>query len=336
MTPLTARIRRIARLAAAGALVTLAACASGESILNAGNDATTTTAPPTTSAAASGGSGADDDRPRRRCAAVRRRRSTSSAAAAAGAAPTTIDLLGRFGRRRLAAPAAAPPDIHPCPVDALDSADGPVHITFWHTMTNTLEDALVALTDDVQRQPGPGRRRAAEPERLQRGDRQVLPVEPGRPAGHRADARVHGAADGRHQLGDPGRRVHPDRGLRHHAVPATRAARSTRPAGSSGRCRSTCRARCSTTTARCSRRPASTRTSRRSRSTSCASTRRRSSMPARRPTASALDTGRRLRRRLVPRAVVRPTRRARTPTTTTGARPDRRRCTSTGPSRSSC
>ncbi len=62
------------------------------------------------------------------------------------AAPTTIDLLGgaSSGLRR----ASAPPDIHPCPLDALDSATGPVHIVFWHTMTNVLEDALVALTDD--------------------------------------------------------------------------------------------------------------------------------------------------------------------------------------------
>src|SRR6476469_1493590 len=112
MTPLTARTRRIARLAAAGALMTLAACASGDSILNAGNDATTTTTPPTTSAAAGG----------------------------RGASPTTINLVGAdSGADGWRATAAAPPDIHPCPVDALDSADGPVHITFWHTMTNTLE-----------------------------------------------------------------------------------------------------------------------------------------------------------------------------------------------------
>ena len=153
MTPLTARTRRIARLAAAGALMTLAACASGDSILNAGNDATTTTTP------------RRPPRPVPAAAERRRRRSTSSAVAAVvvatpttinllggagggGAAPTTINLLGAgSGANGWRATAAAPPDIHPCPVDALDSADGPVHITFWHTMTNTLEDTLVALTD---------------------------------------------------------------------------------------------------------------------------------------------------------------------------------------------
>lgn len=35
----------------------------------------------------------------------------------------------------------------PCPVDALESADGPVQITFWHAMTRANEEALVRLTD---------------------------------------------------------------------------------------------------------------------------------------------------------------------------------------------
>jgi sn-glycerol 3-phosphate transport system substrate-binding protein len=34
-----------------------------------------------------------------------------------------------------------------CPLDALDSANGPVEIRFWHGMTRANEDALVALTD---------------------------------------------------------------------------------------------------------------------------------------------------------------------------------------------
>lgn len=38
-------------------------------------------------------------------------------------------------------------DQPPCPVDALDGADGPVQITFWHAMTNELEAALIDLTD---------------------------------------------------------------------------------------------------------------------------------------------------------------------------------------------
>jgi sn-glycerol 3-phosphate transport system substrate-binding protein len=35
----------------------------------------------------------------------------------------------------------------PCPVDALDTATGPVEITFWHGMTADLEQALTGLTD---------------------------------------------------------------------------------------------------------------------------------------------------------------------------------------------
>ena len=153
MTPLTARTRRIARLAAAGALMTLAACASGDSILNAGNDATTTTTPPTTSAAAGGGGAAPTTINLVGGGGGGGATPTTinllgGAGGGGGAAPTTINLLGAgSGANGWRATAAAPPDIHPCPVDALDSADGPVHITFWHTMTNTLEDTLVALTD---------------------------------------------------------------------------------------------------------------------------------------------------------------------------------------------
>jgi len=35
----------------------------------------------------------------------------------------------------------------PCPVDALEQADGPVRITFWHAMTRANEEALVRLTE---------------------------------------------------------------------------------------------------------------------------------------------------------------------------------------------
>jgi sn-glycerol 3-phosphate transport system substrate-binding protein len=43
---------------------------------------------------------------------------------------------------------AALADQPPCPVDALDKADGPVSITFWHGMSNELENALVDLTNE--------------------------------------------------------------------------------------------------------------------------------------------------------------------------------------------
>jgi len=38
-------------------------------------------------------------------------------------------------------------DLPPCPTDALDSADGPVEITFWHGMSADNEVALQAVTD---------------------------------------------------------------------------------------------------------------------------------------------------------------------------------------------
>ena len=38
-------------------------------------------------------------------------------------------------------------DLPTCPLDALDAADGPVEITFWHGMTADLEVALTRLTD---------------------------------------------------------------------------------------------------------------------------------------------------------------------------------------------
>ncbi|MDQ3738319.1 MAG: ABC transporter substrate-binding protein [Actinomycetota bacterium] len=38
-------------------------------------------------------------------------------------------------------------DLPPCPQEALEEASGTVELTFWHAMTNELEDALVELTD---------------------------------------------------------------------------------------------------------------------------------------------------------------------------------------------
>src|SRR3546814_19147158 len=41
---------------------------------------------------------------------------------------------------------AADPSL--CPVDALDAADGPVEITFWHSMTASAATTLGELLDD--------------------------------------------------------------------------------------------------------------------------------------------------------------------------------------------
>jgi sn-glycerol 3-phosphate transport system substrate-binding protein len=104
--------RRLAALAVAAAAV-VAACSSGESALVI--DQEETTDPP---AATSDATDTAD---------------TADTADTTPPAPTTTQ-----------APLAGFPD---CPTDALDGADGPVDITFWHGMNDVLEDALIALTD---------------------------------------------------------------------------------------------------------------------------------------------------------------------------------------------
>jgi sn-glycerol 3-phosphate transport system substrate-binding protein len=94
-----------------------AACSSGESALeiDSGDAATTTVAPDE-----SAGSTTDD---------------TSDPTApddTALASTTTVAPLADFPG---------------CPTDALDSATGPIDITFWHGMNDVLEDSLIELTD---------------------------------------------------------------------------------------------------------------------------------------------------------------------------------------------
>lgn len=119
-------LARLAAIAAVGGLV-LGACSGGDgdSIQNAGN---TTVAPATTVAGTDGSGGTDsgstDGTPA----------PGDTAAATTTAAPQTT--------------VATPLDDLPaCPTDALDSADGPVEITFWHGMSADNEVALQALTD---------------------------------------------------------------------------------------------------------------------------------------------------------------------------------------------
>ncbi len=101
---------RLAGLTVAAAAVA-AACSSGDSALVIDQDETTD--PP----AATTDDGAPDD---------------TGPAETAVASTTTQAPLAQF------------PD---CPTDALDGADGPVEITFWHGMNDVLEDSLIALTD---------------------------------------------------------------------------------------------------------------------------------------------------------------------------------------------
>lgn len=109
------------------AVLALAACSGGggDSIQNAGN----TTVAPATTAASSGGTDAGGTG------------SGSSSAPGDTAAPTT----SAAPQTTVATPLD---DLPACPTDALDSADGPVEITFWHGMSADNEVALQALTDE--------------------------------------------------------------------------------------------------------------------------------------------------------------------------------------------
>lgn len=92
-----------------------AACSSGESALeiDSGGDSTeTTTAPDGTTGGTTADSGLPDD--------------------TALASTTTVAPLAQFSD---------------CPTDALESATGPVEITFWHGMNDVLEDSLIELTN---------------------------------------------------------------------------------------------------------------------------------------------------------------------------------------------
>ncbi len=116
MIPRHSASRRIAALALVGAASLLAAaCSSGESALESGNERPTT--PATSAPPATAEPGA----------------TTPAGSAPTTAAPTTT-----------VTPLA---DLPPCPVDALDGAAGPVELTFWHGMSNELETALIELTD---------------------------------------------------------------------------------------------------------------------------------------------------------------------------------------------
>jgi sn-glycerol 3-phosphate transport system substrate-binding protein len=105
--------RAAALVLAAGAV--LAACSSGSSILQAGNDAPPTQPPTTTGPPATAAPG-------------------ETLAPTTTAAPVTTTTT----------PLSALP---PCAVGALEGVTSPVEVTFWHAMTSENEQALIELTD---------------------------------------------------------------------------------------------------------------------------------------------------------------------------------------------
>ena len=95
--------------------VGVAACSSGESALRSGVDDATTDAPVDSTTPTDGTT------------------SSTDAGSDTTAMPTTT-----------VAPLA---ELAPCPTEALDDAEGPIDIVFWHAMANDLEPPLIALTD---------------------------------------------------------------------------------------------------------------------------------------------------------------------------------------------
>ena len=164
-------------------------------------------------------------------------------------------------RRRRSTPAA-------CPVDALDAADGPVEITFWHGMTRQRGRARSHRPTRTTR-ARPASRRAAEPGRLQETiDKYFQSSQDGRPdMVMMPEYTVQ--RDGRLRLGDPDRQRASRPRLRHHARSSRRRLANYEDGG---------RAVVDAVQrvgpgavlqpGRCSRRPGSTPTSRRRRSTS--------------------------------------------------------------------
>lgn len=143
------------RLLTAGACMTLAACASGQSILQAGNDAppgtsvTTlapgaTFAPPTTIRLVPGG---DAGAPStiQLAAPSTIQMAAPSTIRLGGATNESIGPSGFAGAVGGTGPSAGATDYAACPVDALDDADGPVTIQFWHTMQSAQGEAIAAL-----------------------------------------------------------------------------------------------------------------------------------------------------------------------------------------------
>lgn len=107
-------MRRSTAVLTALVAVVAAACSSGESVLLSGNDATTTAAPPTVTT------------------------EPGATVPTDGTVPPTVATT-------TTTPLSALPA---CPVDALDGADGPVEITFWHGLNADNEDAINRLTDE--------------------------------------------------------------------------------------------------------------------------------------------------------------------------------------------
>lgn len=125
---MTMRAARPRRLALPLLAVVLAACGSGKTILDAGNEAVTTVSTIAATTSTTQPAGPPETAPDG--ATVPPPPVVTTAAPTVP--PTTAAPLDEFP---------------PCPTGQLDSADGPVEITYWHGMNANNEQALQALTD---------------------------------------------------------------------------------------------------------------------------------------------------------------------------------------------
>ena len=130
------RTRTVATSLAAVALLA-AACSSGESVQRAGEGGGDSTEE-TTALATDAGEPEATEPPTSGAATVE---DSTAAGDGTDTAPTTTEPAATT----TVAPLADQP---PCPVDALDEADGPVSITFWHGVGTDIEPVLAELTDE--------------------------------------------------------------------------------------------------------------------------------------------------------------------------------------------
>lgn len=156
-----ARATTRSRLAAAGACMTLAACASGQSILRAGNNATTTSVTTTGPDTTFGAPTTIQLFPQENGAAPSTIQIGAPSTIQIGApttvqagVPSTIQIgvpgssaSGFAGASRASGALVGSTDFAPCPVGALEGAAEPVRIQFWHTMQSAQGEALGVLTE---------------------------------------------------------------------------------------------------------------------------------------------------------------------------------------------
>jgi len=115
--------------ATAAALVAASCSSGGDSILQSGNEAATTVGAATTLAAPAGTAGTDGTDGTDGTAGTAAPGETTPAPSTRAVTTTTIAGI----------------DLPPCPVDALDDADGTVEVLMWHGLTGATDDGIEFL-----------------------------------------------------------------------------------------------------------------------------------------------------------------------------------------------